>query len=133
MARRTRRPELVELIPELEEVRRGTEALEALEAERVVGPLLIFVESEAAEKECLSTEKTVSRLTCRGRRCDSRVLGHTCAIRTFRICGMRALTGADKRADEAAEASEAGESGRGRGWVGMAGIGLCVFGTNHIK
>jgi hypothetical protein len=48
-ARRTRRPELVELIPELEEVRRGTEALQALEAERVVGPL---VEAEAAEKEC---------------------------------------------------------------------------------
>jgi serine/threonine protein kinase len=37
-ARRTRRPELVELIPELEEVRRGTEALQALEAERAVGP-----------------------------------------------------------------------------------------------
>jgi hypothetical protein len=37
-ARRTRRPELVELMPELEEVRRGTEALEALEAERAVGP-----------------------------------------------------------------------------------------------
>jgi hypothetical protein len=44
-----RRPELVELIPELEEVRSGTEALQALEAERAVGPL---VEAEAAEKEC---------------------------------------------------------------------------------
>ena len=32
-----RRPELVELIPELEEVRRGTEVLQALEAERAVG------------------------------------------------------------------------------------------------
>ena len=38
-ARRTRRPErLVGLIPELEEVRRGAEALQALEAERAVGP-----------------------------------------------------------------------------------------------
>jgi hypothetical protein len=45
-ARRTRRPELVELIPELEEVRRGTEAFQALEAVR---PL---VETEAAEKRC---------------------------------------------------------------------------------
>ncbi len=48
-ARCTRRPELVELIPELEEVRRGTEALQELEAERAVRPL---VEAEAAEKEC---------------------------------------------------------------------------------
>ena len=39
-----RRTELVELIPELEEVRRGTEALQALEAERVA--------AKAAEKEC---------------------------------------------------------------------------------
>ena len=39
----------MELIPELEEVRRGTEALQALEAERAVGPL---VEAEAAQKEC---------------------------------------------------------------------------------
>ena len=46
---RKKRPELVELIPELEEVRRGTEALHALEAERAVGHL---VEAEAAEKEC---------------------------------------------------------------------------------
>ena len=35
---RTKRPELVELISELEEVRHGTEALQALEAERAVGP-----------------------------------------------------------------------------------------------
>ncbi len=34
----------MELIPELEEVRRGTEALQALEAERVA--------AKAAEKEC---------------------------------------------------------------------------------
>jgi serine/threonine protein kinase len=46
---RKKRPDLVELIPELEEVRRGTETLQALEAERAVGPL---VEAEAAEKEC---------------------------------------------------------------------------------
>ena len=39
---------LVELIPGLEEVRRGTEALQALEAERAVR---ILVEAEAAEKE----------------------------------------------------------------------------------
>ena len=36
----------MELIPELEEVRHGTEALQALEAERAVRP---FVEAEAAE------------------------------------------------------------------------------------
>jgi hypothetical protein len=48
-ARRTRRPELVQLIPELEEVRRGTEAFQALEAERAVRPL---VETETAEKRC---------------------------------------------------------------------------------
>jgi hypothetical protein len=45
-----KRPELVELVPELEEVRHGTEALQALEAERVVGPL---VGAEAAEKVLL--------------------------------------------------------------------------------
>ena len=47
-ASRKKRPELVELIPELEEVRRGTETLQALEAERAVR---ILVEAEAAEKE----------------------------------------------------------------------------------
>jgi hypothetical protein len=51
----TRRPELVELIPELEEVRRDTEALQALEAQRSVWPL---VEAEAAEKECCICLKT---------------------------------------------------------------------------
>ncbi len=40
----------MELVPELEEVRHGTEALQALEAERVVGPL---VGAEAAEKVLL--------------------------------------------------------------------------------
>ena len=45
---RKKRPELVKLIPELEEVRRGTETLQALEAERAVR---ILVEAEAAEKE----------------------------------------------------------------------------------
>ena len=53
--RRTRRSELVELIPELEEVRRGTETLQDLEAERAVHPL---VEAEAAEKECCICFKT---------------------------------------------------------------------------
>ena len=38
----------------VEEVRHGTEALQALEAERVVGPL---VEAEAAEKECCTCIK----------------------------------------------------------------------------
>ena len=46
---RKKHPELVELISEPEEVRRGTGALQVLEAERAVGPL---VEAEAAEKEC---------------------------------------------------------------------------------
>ena len=45
----------MEIIPELEEVRRGTEALEALEAQRSVWPLL---EAEAAEKECCICLKT---------------------------------------------------------------------------
>jgi interleukin-1 receptor-associated kinase 4 len=53
---RKKRPELVELIPELEEVRRGTEALQPLEAERAVGPLL---EAEAAQKECCICLKAV--------------------------------------------------------------------------
>ena len=44
---RTPRPELMELIHGLEEVRRGTEVLQVLETERDVGPL---VEAEAAEK-----------------------------------------------------------------------------------
>ena len=38
---------LMKIIPELEEVRRGTETLESLETEWTVGPL---VETEAAEK-----------------------------------------------------------------------------------
>ena len=41
-------PELVHLIPELEEVRCGTETLQALEAQWSMGPL---VEAEAVEKE----------------------------------------------------------------------------------
>ena len=49
LARRMRRPELVELSPELEELRCATEALQALEAEQAVGPL---VAAEAAENEC---------------------------------------------------------------------------------
>ena len=85
-----RRPELVELIPELEEVRRGTEAIEALqalEAERAVGPL---VETEAAEKECcicLKAEevgKLLALVPC-GHRCvcadcSTLVVGHTCPV-----------------------------------------------------
>ena len=82
---RKKRPELVELIPELEEVRRGTEALQALEAERAVGPL---VEAEAAEKECcicLKAEEVgelVAPVQC-GHRCvwcsdcSALVVGHT--------------------------------------------------------
>jgi hypothetical protein len=46
---RKKRPELVELIFDLEEVRRGTEALRAPEAKR---PVRILVEAKAAEKEC---------------------------------------------------------------------------------
>jgi hypothetical protein len=87
LSRRTRRPELVDLIPELEEVRRGTEALPALEAERTVGPL---VEAEAAEKECcicLKAEevgKLLALVSC-GHRCDcaecsTLVVGHTCPV-----------------------------------------------------
>ena len=86
-ARRTRRPELVELIPELEEVRRGTEALRALEAERAVGPL---VEAEAAEKECcicLKSEevgKLLALVPCGHRcvcdECSALVVGRTCPV-----------------------------------------------------
>jgi hypothetical protein len=86
-ARRTRRPELVELIPELEELRRGTEALQALDAERAVGPL---VEAEAAEKECcicLKAEevgKLLALVPC-GHRCvcadwSGLVVGHICPV-----------------------------------------------------
>jgi hypothetical protein len=84
---RKKRPELVELIPELEEVRRGTEALQALEAERVVRPL---VEAEAAEKECCICLKAeeVGRLLalvpcghrCVCADCSTLVLGHFCPI-----------------------------------------------------
>jgi serine/threonine protein kinase len=86
-ARRTHRPELVELIPELEEVRRGTEALQALEAERAVRPL---VEAEAAEKECcicLKAEevgKLLALVPCRHRivcaDCSALVVGHSCPV-----------------------------------------------------
>ena len=86
-ARRTRRPELVELIPELEEVRRGTEALQALEAERAVGPLMA---AEAAEKECcicLKAEevgKLLALVPCGHRcvcdECSALVVGRTCPV-----------------------------------------------------
>jgi hypothetical protein len=86
-ARRTRRPELVELIPELEEVRRGTEALQALVAERAVRPL---VETDEAEKGCcirLKAEevgKLLALVPC-GHRCvcadcSALVFGHTCPV-----------------------------------------------------
>jgi serine/threonine protein kinase len=86
-ARRTRRPELVELISELEGVRRGTEALQTLEAEWAVGPL---VEAEADEKECcicLKAEelgKLLALVPC-GHRCvcadcSTLVVGHTCPV-----------------------------------------------------
>jgi hypothetical protein len=39
----------MDLIPELEEVRHGTEVLQALQTDRVVGSL---VEAEVTEKEC---------------------------------------------------------------------------------
>ena len=87
---RKKRPELVELIPELEEVRRGTEALQALEAERAVGPL---VAAEAAEKECcicLKAEevgKLLALVPC-GHRCicvdcSAPVVGHTCLVSIY--------------------------------------------------
>ena len=66
----TRRPELVDLIPELE-VGHGTQALQAIEAELGVG---LLVEAEAAEKErciCLKAEevgKLLAIVTCRHRR-----------------------------------------------------------------
>jgi serine/threonine protein kinase len=86
-ARRKKRPELVELIPELEEVRRGTEALQALEAERAVG---LLAEAEAAEKECciclqpeevgklLALVPCGHRCVCAG--CSALVVGHTCPV-----------------------------------------------------
>jgi hypothetical protein len=61
----------VELIPELEEVRRGTESLQTLESEPSVG---LLVEDEAAEKEyciCLKAEevgKLLALVPC-GHRC----------------------------------------------------------------
>jgi hypothetical protein len=84
---RKKRPELVELIPELEEVRHGTEALQALEAERVVGP---FMAAAAAEKECcicLKTEvvgKLLALVPCGHRcvcdECSALVVGRTCPV-----------------------------------------------------
>ena len=56
---RKKRPELVEFIPELVEVRHRTESLQALETEWVMGP---WVEVEADEKEMstlLTDEDTV--------------------------------------------------------------------------
>jgi serine/threonine protein kinase len=84
---RKKRPELVELIPELEEVRRGTEALQALEAERAVGP---FMAAEAAEKQCcicLKAEevgKLLALVPCGHRcvcdECSALVVGRTCPV-----------------------------------------------------
>ena len=82
---RKKRPELVKIIPELEEVRHGTESLQVLQTEWVVGPL---VEVEAGEKQCcicLKTEevgKLLTLVTC-GHRCvyadcSALVVGHTC-------------------------------------------------------
>jgi interleukin-1 receptor-associated kinase 4 len=86
-ARSPKRPQLVELIPELEEVRHSTEALHALEAERVVR---ILVEAEAAEKECcicLKTEevgKLLALVPCGHRcvcgECSALVVGRTCPV-----------------------------------------------------
>ncbi len=84
---RKKLPDLVELIPELEEVRRGTETLQALVAERTVGPL---VEAEAAEKECCvclkaeEVSKFLVLVPC-GHRCvctdfSALVVGHTCPV-----------------------------------------------------
>jgi hypothetical protein len=73
--------------PELEEVRRGTKALQALESERAVGPL---VEAEAAEKECcicfkaeevgklLALVPCVHRCVCAD--CSALVVGHSCPV-----------------------------------------------------
>ena len=78
---------LMKIIPELEEVRRGTEALQALEAERAVGP---WVEAEAAEKECcicLKAEevgKLLALVPCGHRcvcdECSALVVGRTCPV-----------------------------------------------------
>jgi len=86
-SRSPKRPELLEPIPELEEVRRGTVALQALEAERAVGPL---VEAEAAEKECcicLKAEevgKLLALVPCGHRcvcaQCSALVVGRTCPV-----------------------------------------------------
>ncbi len=84
---RKKRPELVDLIPELEEVRRGTEVLQALEAERAVVPL---VEAEAAEKECCiclkaeEVSKLLALVPCGHRcvcaECSALVVGRTCPV-----------------------------------------------------
>ena len=80
----TSHPELVELIPDPEEVRHGTESLQDLETERTVG---LLVEAEAVEKEyciCLKTEevgKFLALVPCEHRcvRADysTLVVGHT--------------------------------------------------------
>ena len=77
----------MKLITELEEVRCATEALQALEAERAVGPL---VEAEAVVKECctcLKAEevgKLLALVPCAHRcvcaDCSALVVGHTCPV-----------------------------------------------------
>ena len=68
-------------------MRRGTEALQVLEAERAVGPL---VESEAADKECciclkaVEVGKLLALVPC-GHRCicddcSALVVGHHCPV-----------------------------------------------------
>jgi hypothetical protein len=69
-------PRVCGALPELGEMRRGTEALQTLEAQRVMGPL---VEAEAQEKECcicLKAEelgKLLVLVSC-GQRCVSGVV-----------------------------------------------------------
>ena len=67
-------------------MRLGTEALQSLEAERAVGPL---VEAEAAEKECcicLKAElgKLLALVPCGHRcvcdECSALVVGHFCPV-----------------------------------------------------
>jgi hypothetical protein len=75
--RRTRRPELVEFIPELEEVRRGTVALQALEAERAVKENCICLKTEEVGK-LLALVPCGHRCVCAD--CSALVVGHMCPV-----------------------------------------------------
>ncbi len=78
-------PDLVDHIPDLEEVRHGTEALPTLESDRTVRT---SVEVETSEKDCASVSVEVGKLLvlvscghrCICADCSELVVGHPCPV-----------------------------------------------------